>query len=567
MSYLVLARKWRPQGFDDLVGQEPITRILRNALSQGKTSHAYIFSGPRGVGKTTTARILAKALNCSGGEAASPCGRCASCVSIADGSSVDVIEIDGASNNSVDDIRDLRERVKYAPSGGKFKVYIIDEAHMLSTSAFNALLKTLEEPPPHVIFVLATTEMRKIPATVLSRCQHMPFRRIPSSVIRERLKRIVESEDIKAAPHALGLIARAADGSMRDSLTILDQIAAFSSEITEADVHSLLGIEDFAVFRDLGGAVIRGNRAGILEMINELAERGTDFRSFAKDLVQFFRDLLVAGIVENPAETLDLADEELAAIGELASSAPEDQLALLLSEMVKAEGDVRSAASPRLSLEMALIRISFIGTMRPIKEIIERVERLRVEDAPVPLPPPSPKEKAPEEARPAEEAPDTPSAVAPAEMALSAEDWEEAGDEEEQPIQEEPAEKNWDLAYVWKKTLERLDARLSSKIAHAGLDLQGDELRLTLNGGQSVFEEAVKGNIREIERILLQESGSKIRVTLATAQKKGPRKRDLKDKALKEPLVKEALELFDGRIVDVVSVENGENTLNGGEDV
>ena len=197
MSYLVLARKWRPQGFDDLIGQEPIMHILRNALVQSKISHAYIFSGPRGVGKTTTARILAKALNCKEGPTPSPCGKCNSCTSITDGSSVDVTEIDGASNNSVDDIRDLRERVKYAPTGGKYKVYIIDEVHMLSTSAFNALLKTLEEPPSHVIFVLATTEMKKIPATVLSRCQHMPFRRISSSMIKTRLRQIAEAEGIQ----------------------------------------------------------------------------------------------------------------------------------------------------------------------------------------------------------------------------------------------------------------------------------------------------------------------------------------------------------------------------------
>src|SRR3990172_11542838 len=203
MSYLVLARKWRPQSFNELIGQEPIIRILKNSVDQGKVAHAYLFSGPRGVGKTSTARILAKALNCKDGPTSVPCGACASCISITDGSSVDVMEIDGASNTSVDDVRDLRERIKYAPSGGKYKVYIIDEVHMLSSSAFNALLKTLEEPPSHVIFVLATTEMKKIPATVLSRCQHMPFRRISSSEIRARLKHISDAEGIRISSPAL----------------------------------------------------------------------------------------------------------------------------------------------------------------------------------------------------------------------------------------------------------------------------------------------------------------------------------------------------------------------------
>src|SRR5271157_741243 len=217
MAYMVLARKWRPQIFDDLTGQEPVARILKNALSNNKVAHAYIFSGPRGVGKTSTARILAKALNCEKGPTSDPCGKCQSCLAVADGSSIDVSEIDGASNTGVDNIRDLREKIRYAPSAGRYKVYIIDEAHMLSTSAFNALLKTLEEPPPHVIFVLATTEPKKIPATVLSRCQHLPFSRMSGHKIKERLKTIADTEGIKIASSPLEMITRAADGSMRDA--------------------------------------------------------------------------------------------------------------------------------------------------------------------------------------------------------------------------------------------------------------------------------------------------------------------------------------------------------------
>ncbi|MDO8747260.1 MAG: DNA polymerase III subunit gamma/tau, partial [Thermodesulfovibrionales bacterium] len=266
MSYLVLARKWRPQGFDDLVGQEPITRILKNSISQKKIAHAYIFSGPRGVGKTSTARIFAKALNCENGPTPSPCGTCASCTAVKDGASIDVLEIDGASNNSVDDIRDLREGVKYTPLGGRYKIYIIDEAHMLSTPAFNALLKTLEEPPPHAIFVLATTAPRKIPATIFSRCQHLPFRRISAQKIKERVRHIASSEDIKISDSAIEMVARAADGSMRDSLTILDQVSAFSSEIDADGVKDLLGIADIGVLAEISAAVIDGDREKIISV-------------------------------------------------------------------------------------------------------------------------------------------------------------------------------------------------------------------------------------------------------------------------------------------------------------
>jgi len=268
MSYLVLARKWRPRVFEDLIGQEGITRILSNAISQGKIAHAYLFSGPRGVGKTSTARILAKALNCEKGPDRNPCGSCLSCSAIAEGTSMDVMEIDGASNNSVNDIRDLRERVKYVAAGGGYKVYIIDEAHMLSDAAFNALLKTLEEPPSRVVFVLATTVPRKIPATVLSRCQHLPFKRIPGQKIKARLKMISDSEGINIDDEAIEMIARAADGGMRDSLTILDQVAAFSSDISASDIKDLLGVADFAAISELSRAVLEGDRDRIVSGIS-----------------------------------------------------------------------------------------------------------------------------------------------------------------------------------------------------------------------------------------------------------------------------------------------------------
>ncbi|MEC4676962.1 MAG: DNA polymerase III subunit gamma/tau [Nitrospirota bacterium] len=580
MSYLVLARKWRPKGFDGLVGQGPIAQILMNAISQDRIAHAYIFSGPRGVGKTSTARILAKAMNCKDGPSPSPCGVCESCIAITEGSSVDVIEIDGASNNSVEDIRGLRERVKYAPSSAKYKVYIIDEVHMLSGSAFNALLKTLEEPPSHVIFVLATTELRKIPATILSRCQHMPFRRIPGSQIKARLREISAAEGIDIAPEALSLIARAADGSMRDSLTILDQISSFSSGITEENIKTLLGIADFSMLSRISKAVISGNRAEILDAVNLLSEQGADIRSFARELVQFFRNLLVSSVVRKPEDILDLGDEELTAVSDIVSGSSEDQLTLMLSEIMKAETEVRNSSSPRLALEMALMRASFLSAMKPIKEIIENIDRYgrdfagRIPDSPavdtvdtvaVEQPVNIPLETEPvgkgpvEEERPEIENEET---AMETDLETEVEGPSDAGT----PVENVASGGN-DISYFWKKTLEKIDAPLASKISQAEFAFKDDELTLNLNGGQAVFEDSIRKKLESIEQILSEVSGSRIKIKLATSKKKSPRRKALKEKIMNEPLIKETLELFEGRIVDILPIEESANTKNGGNHV
>ncbi len=590
MGYLVLARKWRPQGFDDLVGQEPIMRILKNAISQGRIAHAYIFSGPRGVGKTSSARILAKALNCKEGPTPMPCGICEACTAIADGSSVDVIEIDGASNNSVDDIRDLRERVKYAPSGGRYKVYIIDEVHMLSSSAFNALLKTLEEPPSHVVFVLATTEMKKIPATVLSRCQHMPFRRISGGVIKARLKEISDAEGIRISLPAIGLVARAAEGSMRDSLTILDQISSFSSEINEEDVKNLLGIADFGLLVETSKALIAGDRVRIIETVELLAEQGTDIRAFSRELVQFFRDLLVASVMKHPAEVLDMSPEEISAVKEIVSMSSEDQLTLMLSEIMKSEADIRNSLSPRLAFEMALIRASFLATVKPLKEVIENIDRLRgrldmaPEDKPEggaqarqnrPVPTARDHETKRKDIKRDNTAMPVQSA-APAAKQKAVALTSPVADKEQvrgviHGVPEGSGEGDAGTSFteqdVWGRTVARVEPPLASKLGHAVTELKGDELFLTLNGGQAVFEDSIKSNLKMLEKIASEEAGRKIRIRLATAHKKGVRKKDLKEKVLAEPLIKEALELFEGRIVDVTPVDDTENIKNGGQHV
>lgn len=365
MEYQVSARKYRPGIFDDVVGQTHVVRTLANALQAKRIAHAYLFSGMRGVGKTTVARVLAKGLNCQHGPTATPCNTCQTCLEIGQGISVDVIEIDGASNTGVDDVRELRENVKFSPFRGMYRVYIIDEVHMLSNSAFNALLKTLEEPPAHVVFIFATTEIHKIPATILSRCQHFNFRRIPRLEIIQRLRNVAELNGITVEDQSLAAIARASEGSMRDALSLLDQAVAFGgTSLQHGDLETLLGAVPEELLRDLTQAILAHDGPEALRLISQLLDRGHDLRISCGALVERIRHLLVASLIPREPELQHLIDLPLEDVRALITDTKEstvDHFEELFQIFSRAEDALRTSPHPRFVLEVAAIRATRVG--------------------------------------------------------------------------------------------------------------------------------------------------------------------------------------------------------------
>jgi DNA polymerase-3 subunit gamma/tau len=364
MSYLVLARKYRPQNFEELVGQAHITELLRKSIESGRIAHAFLFCGPRGIGKTSCARILAKSLNCQNGPTLKPCGECSACLEIANGNSFDVIEIDGASNRGIDEIRTLRENVKFAPSYGRYKIYIVDEVHMLTSDAFNALLKTLEEPPEHVKFIFATTEVHKVPATILSRCQRFDFKRIQVEVIMANLKSICGKENLKANEEALFAIAKAAQGSMRDALSILDQLSALSDKgIDAADVFSMLGMVEIEFLFDLTDALIARSCVKALDIFNQIIERGKDIKQLGKDLTEHFRHLMIVKV--GGVSLNGLIDYPAGVKQRLAAQAEKITIAGILKAIelfIEAQETAKIMETLRMPLEIAFAKLTYGGS-------------------------------------------------------------------------------------------------------------------------------------------------------------------------------------------------------------
>lgn len=377
MSYLVLARKSRPQSFSEVVGQEPIVRTLQNSLSQGRVPHALIFSGVRGTGKTTLARIMAKALNCENGPTSEPCNQCRSCREVTDGGGVDLQEVDGASNRGIQEIRELKEKIRFMPTSARFKIIIIDEVHMLTVEAFNALLKTLEEPPEHVYFMFATTELHKVPLTILSRCQRYELKRIGHNALSAHFKKLAEQESVIIQQDALDLVVREAGGSVRDGLSLLDQVFSYcGKEVSVDEVVEVLGLVNHRVVSGLASALLTGELAEVYQLLDEVYAHGLDFKRLNNDLLSWFRGLIVCKVSKQPAALLDLPETDIAVLEKMAAGYSIGSLSSVFNLLLEGFEKASFSPQPRLAMELSYIQAVQVKDVVPVSDLISRFDEV-----------------------------------------------------------------------------------------------------------------------------------------------------------------------------------------------
>jgi DNA polymerase-3 subunit gamma/tau len=555
MSYLVLARKYRPQTFEQVVAQTHITRTLTNAISSGRVAHAILFSGPRGTGKTTVARVLAKAMNCKDGPTPVPCNDCRSCNEITAGKAVDVFEIDGASNNSVDQVRELRENIKYMPAHSPHKIYIIDEVHMLSTAAFNALLKTLEEPPSHVMFMFATTEPHKIPITILSRCQRHDFRRIDLNSISTHMASLCRQEGFEIAEESLGLIAREAGGSMRDGLSLLDQVmTCLQGPITHEQVLDILGIIDRKFIFDLSESILKADISTALDLLDDIYDRGHDMKKLYADLLEHFRNLLVAAMGKKVNKLIDLPAGEVDQLVAQAKTISTTELSQIFDLFFKAEASIRLSVQPKMALEMTLVRMLLSKPALPIDVLIDKLDMLREEML--------------GDGQPQEFSGIPPGSTRNAENLSSGSQGETSLDSppiaaRKSGIETEGAFGSNRPAEAWKqisKVISNKNPSLAVNLAKCKLKkIEDHQLEVEVPGNGITMKMIQREkNMAALRQVCADVLGSQkdIRLTPGTGpdesyQKKKSHDNELKKKALSHPLVADAVEIFDGKLVDV----------------
>lgn len=561
MAYVALYRKWRSQDFDTLVGQEHISTTLKNAISLGKVAHAYLFAGPRGTGKTSTAKIFAKALNCIHGPTPTPCNECANCKKITDGSSMDVFEVDAASNRGIDEIRDLRETVKFAPVDGRYKVYIIDEVHMLTTEAFNALLKTLEEPPAHVVFILATTEPHKIPATIHSRCQRYDFRRIGVHEIEKHLSEVCSWEKISIEPEALTLIASQADGGMRDALSILDQCATLDHDVIQtADVRKLLGLIGHEWIWRIMEAVARQDAGNVLLALDEIIMQGKDVRQILQELAQHGRSLLLYKAAPD-VDTIEMYSADKKVLSEQAALFSYEELTGIMQIINQAINEVKWADEPRIAVEMALIKTcrrtyaqDVSSLAQKVAQLEERLQGIAAAPASAPAPVPVPKREIHTHKQQME-------ALRQQQMAHAAVQPESQPGaivaQTNEPESESNAAMDFDLKEVWENVLKEI---LNSGKRAAYACVQQGKL-VSIEHGQAVLqfnvqfpkERTEKEDYRTIiENIFLKVCGTPLRLSciLGNSNPKPPQAAsNLKPNGESHPVLQQAVKMFGGKVI------------------
>src|ERR1700677_586788 len=615
MSYKVIARKYRPQTFAEIVGQQHVTRTLANAIESNRVAHAYIFSGVRGVGKTTAARILAKALNCVNGPTAEPCGVCDSCVEVAAGTSLDVIEIDAASNRGIDQIRELREMVRYAPAGSRNKVVILDEAHMLTTEASNALLKTLEEPPDRVIFVMATTEPENLEDTIRSRSQHFHFRALTFTEITARLEEIAAKENLQIEQGALAVIARMAEGSMRDALSLLEQARAYCGDTIPAkEVRELLGVVPEDALEELVNAIAAGSADRALALVHSFQKEGRNLQHFCREAIRYFRNLLVARVSGADSDLIAATPDQRPALERAAALFTEEDLTRFFQILLQTDEDLRHKLDPRVHLEMGLLRLINAARLAPLEELMAEVRSgapsslsgspartaapspvssaIPKRELPSSLASPSPFTTPPRASAaaarassspqpvlfgPAERAPQSPSSVfaAPAPIAAPApvaarpvaaepaEHLEEISDSSEAAAKIIPASGLSEEQVTEIKSAVQSQQKFLGELLEHGhrWELEGAELRIYFPTSARTYAEMIEGgdSLEKIRGISSKVLGRPVRVcaklesvaAAAVSASRGSASQDLRDQFERDPVVKSMMKRFGGKITEV----------------